>query len=134
MSEQIAREWLKAAMLDMDSIRYILKAEHLTPVVAFHAQQAIEKTLKAILEFKNINTPKVHKLQTLLDLADVSIEIDEDLILVLDDLYIESRYPGDFGLLPDGKPTLEDAREFYETAEKMFDHVCKLIGIDKKKI
>ena len=32
------------------------------------------------------------------------------------DDYIDSRYPGDMGLLPYGKPTLEDAKEFHEFA------------------
>ncbi len=43
-----------AARLDLDNIFYIVEVEHLTPVVALHAQQAIEKSLKALLEFNNI--------------------------------------------------------------------------------
>lgn len=47
----------------------------------------------------------------------------------LDELYIDARYPGDLGLLPNGKPSLEDASEFYEFAkmvhEKVFDYCSK---------
>ena len=39
-----ATEWLKAAQDDLDSISYIIEAQHLTNVVAFHSQQAIEKS------------------------------------------------------------------------------------------
>ena len=47
---------------------------------------------------------------------------------MLDSLYIDARYPGDFGLLPDGKPTLDDAQAFYNFAEKIFKNISLLIG------
>jgi hypothetical protein len=34
----------------------------------------------------------------------------------LDKLYLDSRYPGDFGLLPSGKPTPEEAIGYYNEA------------------
>ena len=57
----------------------------------------------------------------------------DDLIQLLDTLYIESRYPGDMGLLPYGKPTLKDAKEFYDFAQKLFDDVCQKLDVDKNK-
>lgn len=36
--------------------------------VGFHAQQAVEKLLKAWLSFLSVDYPKVHRLETLLDL------------------------------------------------------------------
>ncbi|GEM_PF-3545498 len=45
MSNNLAKEWLKAAKLDLDNIFYISKIEHLTPIVAFHSHQTIEKSL-----------------------------------------------------------------------------------------
>ena len=56
------------------------------------------------------------------------------MLKVLDKLYIDSRYPGDMGLLPYGKPTTEDAKEFYEFALNIFDKVCKILDIDKKEV
>jgi HEPN domain-containing protein len=51
---------------------------------------------------------------------------NEDTLHRLDQLYIDARYPGNLGLLPDGAPCIADAREFYdfsrgfnETIEKM---------------
>ena len=40
-------------------------------------------------------------------------EINTDLFILLDQLYIDARYPGELGLLPDGKPSVSEAREFY---------------------
>ncbi|WP_045221126.1 HEPN domain-containing protein [Desulfonatronum thioautotrophicum] len=126
-----ASEWLKAARLDLDSIPYILHVEHLTPVVAFHAQQSVEKSLKALLEFKGRHIPKTHKLQTLFDSAEPEFEIDEEILLVLDDLYIDARYPGDFGLLPDGVPSVEHAVTFYRFAQDVYFNISDFIGISK---
>lgn len=52
----------------------------------------------------------------------------------LNELYIESRYPGDMGLLPYGKPTLADAKEFYEFANTIFEQTCTRLGISISEI
>ena len=46
----------------------------------------------------------------------------------MDDLYIESRYPGDLGLLPNGKPTIADAEEFYNFAKEIFEKVKNILA------
>lgn len=43
--KQITKDWLDAASMDIESIECLLQNERLTGHVAFHAQQAIEKTL-----------------------------------------------------------------------------------------
>ena len=35
---------------------------------------------------------------------------------LVDSAYTESRYPDDVGLMPYGKPSIEDARTFYQFA------------------
>ncbi len=121
-----AKEWLKSAYSDLRSIHYIINDAFLTHMVAFHSQQAIEKALKAILENEENRIPKVHKLQNLISRVSIDIEFDESIIEILDELYIESRYPGDFGLLPQGKPSLENANSFYSYAKSIFDEVCNV--------
>jgi HEPN domain-containing protein len=59
---------------------------------------------------------------------------DENILEDLNELYIDSRYPGDMGLLPYGKPTIVDAKEFYEFANSVFDRVCKILEIDKQEL
>ena len=57
------------------------------------------------------------------------LDIDnDDLLDSLNTLYIDSRYPGDMGLLPYGQPTIEDAKEFYHFSQEIFDEVSKIIG------
>jgi len=125
-----AKEWLKSAYSDLRNIHYIINDAFLSHMVAFHSQQAIEKSLKAILENEENRIPKVHKLQNLINRVNIDIEIDENIIDVLDELYIESRYPGDFGLLPQGKPSLENANNFYSYAQYVFNEVCTILNID----
>ena len=125
----MAKEWLKASNYDLEVIREILENEHLTHMSAFHSQQSLEKSLKAILEFHNQAVPKIHNIKKLLKLTKeyMSFDIEIDAIIKIDTLYIESRYPGDMGLLPYGQPTLEDAKEFYDLALRVFEVISKLI-------
>ena len=126
------KEWLKAALDDLLVIKQIINIEHLTHMVAFHAQQSIEKILKSLLEENEIEIPKIHKLINLRTLLSDKITIEnEDMLKQLDELYIDSRYPGDLGLLPYGKPSLEEAKEFYKFALDIFDKVCDILEIDK---
>ncbi|HIP13249.1 MAG TPA: HEPN domain-containing protein [Arcobacter sp.] len=129
-----ALQWLKAASDDLDSISYIIKVEHLTNIVAFHSQQTIEKSFKALIEYNKISFMKTHNLEKLYKSIEDIIEIDCDHLALINELYIDSRYPGDMGLMPHGKPTLEDAKEFYEFAESTFDKVCKILDIDKREV
>ncbi len=51
MKINMSKEWLKASPLDLENIKYIIEVDHLTSVVAFHAQQSIEKSFKAVIEY-----------------------------------------------------------------------------------
>lgn len=133
--KMISKEWLKASNDDILIIEQIISIEHLTHMVAFHSQQAIEKSLKALIEEYEIDIPKIHKLVKLKKILSDKLTIENDELLeTLDELYIDSRYPGDMGLLPNGKPTLEEAKEFYEFALSIFDKVCNILEIEKSEL
>lgn len=55
----ITKEWLDRALDDLNAIEELLKREHLTNVAA---QQAVEKTLKAVIEELGISLRKTHNL------------------------------------------------------------------------
>jgi HEPN domain-containing protein len=111
-------DWLRSAQADLDTITAIMNQPHLTPVAAFHAQQCVEKCLKALIEETDIEVRKTHNLLTLKAAIDGHrrLDLDEDMLSLLNKLYIDSRYPGSFGLLPAGAPTLEDAEQFFAFA------------------
>jgi HEPN domain-containing protein len=99
-------------------------------MVAFHAQQCIEKCLKAIIEEHKLPFSKIHSLRRLLKICSNHISLnsnDADIIDILDDLYIDARYPGDIGLLPNGKPTQTDAQQFHNFAKEIHHKTSNLI-------
>ena len=116
--KKITNDWLLSAESDLAIIDRIIDQPNLTHQVAFHAQQVVEKSFKAIIEEFEIGFIKTHSLNALYSKVEDKIEmvIDSDLISLLDQLYIDSRYPGEMGLLPDGKPSRQQAVEFYEFA------------------
>lgn len=123
--KKLTEEWLQAAKDDLDVIERILSDEHLAHIVAFHAQQSIEKVFKALLEEHDIEMHRIHNLVTLYGKVEdfVGKDIDLPLLKTLDSLYIEARYPGELGLLPSGRPKLDDARRFREYAKWIFEKV-----------
>ena len=125
---EIYKEWLNAANDDLILLDDIINNPYITNLTAFHAQQVVEKTLKAYLEAKNNKVPKIHKIQTLIDRVDLDFGEYDELIQLLDTLYIESRYSGDMGLLPYGQPTLDDANEFYNVALKFYYKIDNIIN------
>ena len=56
--KRITRDWLLSAEMDLRSIERMLDEEFLAPVACFHAQQCVEKSLKAILEEKGCGPRK----------------------------------------------------------------------------
>jgi len=123
--KKISEEWLKAARDDLRVADKIISDEALTHMVAFHSQQCIEKSLKAVMEDCSIDLVMIHNLERLLEIVKNHVKIDVDIVLIekMDKLYIDSRYPADFGLLPDGKPAIEDAEDFYGVARSVYEVV-----------
>jgi len=123
-------QWLESAQMDLESVAQIIALEHLTPVVAFHAQQCIEKCFKAVLEEHSKKVPKDHSTLRLYGLVKelMAVDVDTGTLTDLDDLCIESRFPGNLGLLPNGKPTLVDARQFLEVAETIYNRIRQALA------
>jgi len=87
-------------------------------MVCYHAQQAVEKILKAILTEKKIEFSRTHNV---LDLSNAVKEIgyesplsEEDAVF-LNSVY-RARYPAALGLLPTGEPTKKDAERALHSA------------------
>ncbi len=129
--KRITENWLESAKLDLDNIEMIIAREDLTPVGSFHAQQAVKKSFKAYLEEREIPFRKIHDVVTLHGmLSDDLPGLDMVILERLNDLYIDSRYPGELGLLPNGKPDVDDASEFYEFAKLVFEMVNNMVARD----
>lgn len=122
MNEKLPDLWLNHAIDDLDSAEVLLEAE-ISNMVCFHSQQAVEKLFKAYIASHSNEIPKIHNLTRLQaiceDLAGEEFNINDEEIIFLNDVYIDSRYPADFGLLPSGKPSMKDAQKALRIAQKI---------------
>jgi len=130
-----AEEWLASAQDDLETIAEVVENPRLTNIVAFHAQQCIEKCFKALLEEREERVPNIHNLVTLLAKVEGSLDesIDEDLLERLNQLYIEARYPGERGLLPEGKPPPDEAHRFYQFTQSIYEQIQRVLQDEDEK-
>jgi len=63
--KKTTNDWLVSADSDLLLIQKIIKHDNLTHLSAFHAQQAIEKSFKAIIEEFDMGLKKTHSLEML---------------------------------------------------------------------
>jgi HEPN domain-containing protein len=60
VARELAGEWLGKADVDLSAASVLLSVGELYEVVAFHAQQAAEKALKALLVARQVEFTKTH--------------------------------------------------------------------------
>jgi HEPN domain-containing protein len=124
-------DWLKEAEDDLESARCLLRGEKYSKA-CFHAQQAAEKAMKALLIRRCNRYEEVHSVVFLLDAARGILSIPDELPQVanrLDRHYIPSRYPNAW---PSGAPyerySREDAEEALRDATRILEFAKKSIG------
>ncbi|MBW2306010.1 MAG: HEPN domain-containing protein [Deltaproteobacteria bacterium] len=127
VKKEIVRQWLAKAEQDMKAGEVLLAAEppFLYPA-CFHAQQSAEKYLKALLTWHQIEFPKTHAIEQLLDLvkqADAKTATSLSDAVVLTPYGVDIRYPGD-----QPEPDLEETREAVELARRVRDAVMDRLG------
>ena len=125
-----AELWMQYAEEDLQTIGEIIDNENLTKIVAFHAQQCVEKSFKAILELYDLQIPRVHDLRKLLGKMKeltIQLEVEDERLDELNQIYLDTRYPSDFGTLPNGTPSNQKAESFNDFAESVYQQVKKII-------
>jgi HEPN domain-containing protein len=111
--------WLQYANDDLQSAKVLLQ-EGIYNMVCFHSQQVAEKLLKSFIASYRKEIPRTHNLIRLHkiceDLIVGKLGIDREMLIFLNDVYIDSRYPADFGILPSGQSGEKEARQAYSYA------------------
>ncbi len=114
-----AEAWIKIAAEELQSAEYLMEKK-LFRMVCYHAQQSVEKALKALLVEHDIEIPRTHNI---LDLNNAVKKIghetklsDEDTVF-LNSIY-RARYPAALGLVPSGEPTEKDAVKALQIARE----------------
>ncbi len=92
----LARALLAKAGADATAARELIGNEHVADsVIGFHAQQAVEKSLKAVLASRGARFERTHDLDRLLELLDeqgLDPPIDPDELTALTDYAVTFRY------------------------------------------
>ena len=92
------REWIEHARSDLALARLGRDAQDVLPAqVCFHAQQAVEKALKAVLLHRSVVFPLTHDLVALAEIAtNAGVVLPKwgDELSGLNPYAVEARYPG----------------------------------------
>ncbi len=113
--KDLTKEWVQKAEGDfLVAGREMAAIPPVYDAVCFHAQQCVEKYLKAVLQENNVDLEKTHDLDLLMDACKKYIaglsDFTEQLI-GLSGCAVEVRYPG-------VESTAEEARACLDTADK----------------
>jgi HEPN domain-containing protein len=127
--KRVTRQWREKAEEDFRSALILLRARdpRLAGTICFHAQQAVEKYIKARLVQCRIGFPKTHSVRQLVRFlpgeapTDLS-EAEQDL---LTDYAVIVRYPGD-----EVRISLRDAEEALGIARRMRRQFRKMLAED----
>jgi HEPN domain-containing protein len=118
--KQTTNNWITLAEDDLLAAKKLAGDERLTNLVSFHCQQCLEKCFKGIIEEHDKPSIKSHDLLRLQLNADVKLSDSEtNLLSIINEVYIDSRYPGDLGLLPNGKPTFSETEAFIQLCDNI---------------
>lgn len=117
--DEYLKNWLFRAKEDIAVIGSLLKTDPVlyASTICFHAQQAVEKYLKAFLIYHNVDFPRTHDVDFLLleckkiDSKDFDIDLGS-----LSDFGVNIRYPDDF-YIPDKKETSQYCNIAYAIQE-----------------
>jgi HEPN domain-containing protein len=126
---ELVRQWAAKADADLRAAETLLAANLPSFYPAcFHAQQAAEKYLKALLTARQVEFPKTHAIEQLLSLlepvlADVASALQE--AAALTPYGVEIRYPAD-----QPEPSEEEARRALSLARQVRNVVTPAVSSD----
>jgi HEPN domain-containing protein len=122
----VVREWVIKAENDLKNAAHTLKMGNACPTdtVCFHAQQCVEKCLKALLVACRTESPKTHDLGQLVALLPRRLRpsLDDEEQDRLTDYATVTRYPGDYEPI-----SLGEACEAVKIARRVRREVRKLL-------
>ena len=122
----VVRAWVQKAESDLNNAAIVVRAEdkETADTVAFHAQQCVEKYLKALLAYGGIDFPKTHDIGQLALLlpqdATINLSAEEQRRLTL--YATVTRYPGDYEPV-----TIQEARRALAMARRIRKRVRDLL-------
>jgi HEPN domain-containing protein len=126
--DEFVRQWLLKAEEDLNAAKSLSDyGITFLSTVCFHSQQAAEKYLKAFLTYHQVEFPKTHDIDELLDLAaSANKKLSESLrdVIILTNYGVDTRYPVDLPNI-----SAEDAQKALKLAEKTRRLVLEVLNV-----
>lgn len=125
---RVVRQWVEKAENDLKNATHTLKLGRDCPTdtVCFHAQQCVEKYLKALLVWEGKDISKTHHIDELMRMLPATLRPDlspyEQELLT--DYAVSTRYPGDYDAIP-----LSEAKRAVQIARRVRRHVRALLPL-----
>jgi HEPN domain-containing protein len=118
------KTWIDRAKSSLAISKIKLDENILYEDLCFQAQQAVEKAIKGLLIFYNIEPEKTHNLVSLIKELSKNIEIPEEIneTAILNDYAVQTRYPGDYTPIEE-----EEYNNAIAVAEKCVKFIVKKI-------
>jgi HEPN domain-containing protein len=126
-SRSHARGWLAKAASDLTAARRLVEAGEAYDAACFHAQQAAEKALKAMLALTDVPIPRTHNLEDLhaqcltLSLPGLTVEFRALDLAPLTPFAVELRYDMEFW------PEQSVAEQAISLASRVYDLAAAVI-------
>lgn len=122
---ELVAEWMHRARSDFELAQMIGEVKIAPEILVYHAQQAAEKALKALLVKHQVDFPNTHSVGLLLELCkSAGLEGTETIgdAVTLTRYAVATRYPGE-----DEPVTREEAKDAAELAFRVFAWVESLL-------
>lgn len=122
----VVREWVNKAENDLKAAAFTLELDEECPTdtVCFHAEQVVEKYLKALLVFNGTPFPKTHNIEDIMALLPPNCrpKLDDKDQDRLTEYATVIRYPGDYEQI-----SLEEAKKTVRIARRVRTQIRKLL-------
>lgn len=115
------QEWFKLSEEELKMAEYLLRGGYFKGA-CYHAQQSIEKSIKARLFKKGWELEKTHSIERLNAICGdykIKLRLSDKEMVFIDSIY-RGRYPAETGLLPLGEPSEADAERAVSIAGRIF--------------
>jgi HEPN domain-containing protein len=126
-----AQEWLRRAKGNLALAKQPKPKEAFWDDLCFDAQQAAEKSIKAVLVHRKIDFPKTHNIRALLELVDpTGSQISKEIWQAIDltNYAVETRYPG-----PAEPVTRNEYRQAVALAQKVVNWAESIVLPKRRK-
>jgi HEPN domain-containing protein len=127
--DELVRAWLKKARNDLlTGERALVGQPPVADTACFHAQQAVEKALKAVLVHREIDPPRTHQIGLLLKRCG---RMDQSLMDMADQLQWLTSFAVDVRYADVGdEPTVEQAKRALSLASRAVEIISRALPME----